>query len=167
MIPERPIAPDDMLAWLGRFEVSVLHAVPTLARQWLAAASPGFTDLPALRATLFAGEQLLPALVGSRRRTAPGSQVWNLYDPTETVLAKAAYRVPEPLPDMSVLPIGRAIPGAQVLVLDPIHRPQSGRCTGRDRRPVLGPVVRLPRRAGHEPGTIRSAGRRGHPLPDR
>lgn len=123
VIPERPIAPDDMLAWLGRFEVSVLHAVPTLARQWLAAAPPGFTDLPALRATLFAGEQLLPALVGSWRRTAPGSQVWNLYGPTETVLAKAAYRVPEPLPNMSVMPIGRAIPGAQVLVLDPTHRP--------------------------------------------
>lgn len=122
VIPPGPLPPDDMLSWLAGSGITVLHAVPTLASHWLASA-PGDDGVPALRATLFAGEPLPPALVGLWRRAAPGSQVWNLYGPTETVLAKAAYRVPERLPEASVLPVGHAIPGSQVLVLDPGRQP--------------------------------------------
>jgi amino acid adenylation domain-containing protein len=110
--------PDRVLAWLERQRVSLLHAVPSLARRWLDGAAPGLA-LASLRFVFFAGEPLPAALVAAWRRAFPrsGAQV-NLYGPTETTLAKCAHLLGRELA-AGIQPIGRPLPHTQVLVLAP------------------------------------------------
>ena len=103
------------LSWLQRAAITVLHAVPAMAQSWLDA-EPGVTALPALRVVFFAGEPLTRTLVERWRALAPGCRIVNLYGPTETTLAKCFHEVAAP-PAKEQVPIGRPMPGAQVLIL--------------------------------------------------
>lgn len=115
-IPEqRPIARRHVLRWLAEEAITVVHVVPTLAREWLRAT--GSVELGPLRLTFFAGEALTDTLVAAWRERAPSAAIVNLYGPTETTLAKFAYRVPE-RPRTGVQPVGLALPQTHALVLD-------------------------------------------------
>ncbi|HEX6202079.1 MAG TPA: condensation domain-containing protein, partial [Thermoanaerobaculia bacterium] len=121
-LPERsPLPPEAVAAWLAAAGVTLLHAVPTLARAYLAAAPAGL-ELPALRHVFFAGEPLPAGLVTSWRRRFPASPsarpggIVNLYGPTETTLARCWSAVPEP-PHPGIQPVGRPLPGSQAWVL--------------------------------------------------
>ncbi|MGV3722261.1 MAG: non-ribosomal peptide synthetase, partial [Actinomycetota bacterium] len=107
-----------LLQWLQREGITLLHTVPSLARAWLASQGAP-VPLPALRCVFFAGEPLTSELVAEWRARLPGvagSEIINLYGPTETTLAKCWLRVAaEPGP--GVQPIGAALPETQVLVL--------------------------------------------------
>ncbi|MFL6202420.1 MAG: amino acid adenylation domain-containing protein, partial [Thermoanaerobaculia bacterium] len=59
---EDDFSPDRILPWLAEREITVVHAVPSLASAWLAAAPAGFGS-DALRFTFFAGEPLLDQVV--------------------------------------------------------------------------------------------------------
>ncbi|WP_437759618.1 non-ribosomal peptide synthase/polyketide synthase [Sorangium sp. So ce1389] len=123
-LPDEPddLGADRLLPWMAREEISLLHAVPTLAQAWLADAPAG-TSLPALRRLFFAGEPLTDALVRRCREVFPGPlQVVNLYGPTETTLAKCFHVVPDD-PPPGVQPIGRPLPQTQALVLRAGDRP--------------------------------------------
>jgi thioesterase domain-containing protein len=103
-------------AWLQRSRVTLLHTVPSLARAWLDAAPAG-VSLADLRCTFFAGEPLDADLVGRWRADfGVAGEVVNLYGPTETTLAKCAYRVPAD-PEPGVQPVGMPLPDTQALVL--------------------------------------------------
>jgi amino acid adenylation domain-containing protein len=122
VLPERAPLPVERVAqWLDGAGVTLLHAVPTLARAALAAAPAG-VELAALRHVFFAGEPLTAGLVTSWRRRFPVSPaarpggIVNLYGPTETTLARCWYPVPEP-PHPGVQPVGRPLPGSQAWVL--------------------------------------------------
>ncbi|HZM81960.1 MAG TPA: AMP-binding protein [Candidatus Limnocylindrales bacterium] len=133
-----------VLGWLAAQRITVLHAVPSLAKWWLAAGEP--VELPALRLTLFAGEPLTGVLVGQWRAIAASTEVVNLYGPTETTQAVCHYVLPQRVAS-GVQPIGRAIPGTQVLLLSPGGR----RCAVGE----VGEIcVRSPYRStGRDPGT--------------
>lgn len=109
-------APEELLAFLARDRVTIIHAVPTIVAFWLSYVPEGI-DLSALRWVLFAGEPLPGALVRRWREAFGTKQVGNLYGPTETTLAKCFAEV-GPEPEDGIQPVGRAIPGAQALVLD-------------------------------------------------
>lgn len=109
-------APEEVLAFLARDRVTIIHAVPTIAAFWLSYVPEGI-DLSALRWVLFAGEPLPGALVRRWREAFGTRQVGNLYGPTETTLAKCFAEVGA-APEDGIQPVGRAIPGAQALVLD-------------------------------------------------
>ncbi len=115
-LPQTDLAPEAVLAWLGRHEISVLHTVPALAQAWLAMA-PSEIDLPALRWVFLAGEALPEDLV-HRWRQAVGrsAHMVNLYGPTETTLAKCCYVVPAE-PPAGIQPVGQPLPATQALVL--------------------------------------------------
>jgi amino acid adenylation domain-containing protein len=105
-----------VLTWLARERISVLHAVPTVLQSWLLDAPP--LRLPRLRLTFLAGEPLRAALVERYREAFPDAgEIVNLYGPTETTLAKFAYRVPGEGPLPPVLPVGSPLPGGQGLVM--------------------------------------------------
>lgn len=105
-----------VLGFLSRRAVTVLHAVPSLARRWLAGQPPD--RLPDLRLTFFAGEQLHGELVREwRERIAPRGRVVNLYGPSETTLATFWYEVP-PEPSPGPQPVGRPLPGADATLTD-------------------------------------------------
>ena len=105
-----------LLAWMQQQGITLIHAVPSLARWWLST-MPAGQGLPTLRWTLFAGEPLLGELVFRwRAALAPLTGVANLYGPTETTLAKCAYRVPLGT-DPGLQPVGWPLPQTQALVL--------------------------------------------------
>jgi amino acid adenylation domain-containing protein len=110
------VGPADLVRWLERERISILHTVPALAQFWLDNAPPE-VSLPELRLVFFAGEPLTDTLV-RRWQTAfaGGAEIINLYGPTETTLAKCFYRVPaEPLPGVQA--VGEPLPETQALVV--------------------------------------------------
>jgi amino acid adenylation domain-containing protein len=110
------LGPDELVRWLERERISVLHAVPSLAEFWLLNAPAG-VSLPAMRWVFFSGECLTDSLVHRWRAAFPsGGEIVNLYGPTETTLVKCFYRVPsDVLP--GIQPAGRPLPQTQALIL--------------------------------------------------
>ena len=119
-IPEEEMEwqPGRVLDWLKREAITVLHAVPTRAQNWLAknGAQPPVT-LPALRHLFFSGEPLHDSEVNAWRRVAPNASIINLYGATETILVKSFYEVPTPAP-YGIQSLGKALPESQMLVLN-------------------------------------------------
>ncbi|MCC2671435.1 MAG: non-ribosomal peptide synthetase, partial [Armatimonadetes bacterium] len=114
-----------LFAWLDRSRVSLLHAVPSLLRHWLAEYSVVTVErvaLGGLRCLFLAGEPLTGELVTTWRSAFPQSgDVMNLYGPTETTLAKFCYRVPDDV-EPGLQPVGQPLPDTEALVLAPSGR---------------------------------------------
>jgi amino acid adenylation domain-containing protein len=104
------------LRWIVEREITVLHAVPTLAQAWLDDCDENIAA-PKLRLVFFAGEPLSDVLVnGWRKRMSEESRIINLYGPTETTLAKCFYQVPkDPIP--GVQPLGKSLPQTHVFLI--------------------------------------------------
>ncbi|HMS71438.1 MAG TPA: amino acid adenylation domain-containing protein, partial [Baekduia sp.] len=108
----------DVIGWLRRSRVSLMHATPSLLQAWMGQGSAG-SDLPFLRWTVLAGEPLADVLIEQwRQRCGHSVAVANLYGPTETTLARCFERI-EGEPDPGIQPVGRPIPDTQVLILNP------------------------------------------------
>jgi amino acid adenylation domain-containing protein len=81
-------------------------------------------DFPSLRRVLFAGEVLPTPTLRYWMRRLPHVRFTNLYGPTETTISSSWYDVPCcPEDERAPLPIGTAIPGEALLVLDEQRRP--------------------------------------------
>ncbi len=93
----------------GLFEQVVRAALPRLGGLRLIAAG---------------GDVMSPAAAGALREAHPGVRVLNAYGPTETSIVATYFEVGEP--DGSPLPIGRALPGYELHVLDPGGEPVAG-----------------------------------------
>ena len=108
----------DSLTWLEKQRITALHAVPTVARNWLDHQGTE-VSLTNLRYVFFAGEPLTDSLVNDWREAFPETgEIVNFYGPTETTLCKLFYRVPDP-PQARIQPIGHSMPGCQALVMGP------------------------------------------------
>jgi len=119
-IPDDPdsAGPEQLMEWLEREEITLLHSVPSLAQYWLAHKPPSVSPRH-LRCVFFAGEPLPDALVRRWREAFPGGcEIVNLYGPTETTLAKCFYRVPEHDVPPGAQPVGHPLPQTQALVLN-------------------------------------------------
>ncbi|HVY44417.1 MAG TPA: amino acid adenylation domain-containing protein, partial [Minicystis sp.] len=114
-IPARSarLDPARLMEWLASARVTVVHTVPTLAAAWLRAQRAA---VPSLRLAFFAGEPLTDAIVTRFCEAFPACSLVNLYGPTETTLAKCFHRVTSVRP--GVQPVGRAMPGAQAIVVN-------------------------------------------------
>jgi amino acid adenylation domain-containing protein len=115
-IPHPDIAgdPDALVRWLSDQHVTVAHLTPTMCRliQW-AAPSP----LPALRYAIVGGDVLTADDVAALRQRAPSATVVNAYGAAETPQVVAAHVVSSrAATDSAVLPLGRGVGGAQLLV---------------------------------------------------
>ncbi|MET8161244.1 AMP-binding protein [Sphaerisporangium sp. NPDC005289] len=129
-VPDRTRAnPDRMAGWLAAERLTHFQTVPSFARQLLTAvADQGVQGLlGGLGHLLLAGEPLAGEVVDQVRATLPWVRTVNLYGPTETILA-TWHEVTGPV--RGVAPIGRSIPGRQVLVLDDQDRPCPAGVTG-------------------------------------
>lgn len=97
---------------LERSRVTTLQATPATWRLLLAA---GWRPTPGFRA--FSGGEALPwDLAGEL--LARGVELWNLYGPTETTVWVATEQVLAAPHRTGVVPLGRAIPGAELRVVD-------------------------------------------------
>jgi acyl-coenzyme A synthetase/AMP-(fatty) acid ligase/acyl carrier protein len=109
--------PARLVGWLSRAEITLLHTVPSKARNWLVAAGRK-TPLPTLRRVFFSGEPLTRSLVDDWRAVF-GSEATlvNLYGSTETTMTKC-YRVVEPAGEQAApLSAVQAMSDTQALVM--------------------------------------------------
>jgi amino acid adenylation domain-containing protein len=109
------LAANDVLSWLDRERVSVLHTVPSLAQSWLTNTTVK-VSLNAMRWVFFAGESLTENLVDRWQSSFPSAEIVNLYGPAETTLAKCFYQLSSGV-HHGVQPLGRPLPQTQALVL--------------------------------------------------
>jgi amino acid adenylation domain-containing protein len=111
-----------LLRWLDSEAITLVHCVPSLFRELIRELEthPQPTSLlTKLQFILLAGEPLYGVDV-QRWQTLMGdrTQLVNLYGPSETTLAKAFHRIPNtPLEASRMIPVGRPIPGAALLLL--------------------------------------------------
>jgi amino acid adenylation domain-containing protein/thioester reductase-like protein len=121
-LPEEglPLGSPEVLGWLARDAITLLHVVPSVAQSWLLEPPAGLS-LERVRCAFFAGEPLTGTLVGRWRAVfGPSARIVNLYGPTETTLAKCFHVVEEARPGSQ--PVGRPLPQTQALVLSPERR---------------------------------------------
>jgi D-alanine--poly(phosphoribitol) ligase subunit 1 len=80
--------------------------------------------LPHVRRFLFCGETLAPQTATCLLERFPSAALWNTYGPTETTVATTSVRVDRAvLEKYSPLPIGRAMPGTEIFVVDENGQP--------------------------------------------
>lgn len=99
--------------------VTHLLAVPSLAEAMAAAWADQGSELPEVRVVGLFGEQLRFGTVRNIEARLPGARLYNLYGPTECILA-TYHAIPRPsaeAPDTTV-PIGVPIPGRHVELRD-------------------------------------------------
>ena len=109
------LAANDVLSWIDRERISVLHTVPALAQSWLTNSAVE-VSLSAMRWVFFAGESLTANLVNRWQSRFPSAEIVNLYGPAETTLAKCFYQLSSGI-QHGVQPLGRTLPQTQALVL--------------------------------------------------
>ncbi|AXB47410.1 non-ribosomal peptide synthetase [Amycolatopsis albispora] len=127
-VPERIRAnPEKLAAWLAAEGITHFQTVPSFAREVLGVLSRTGERLPELTHLLLAGEALPAELANGLRAAVPSARLINLYGPTEAILA-TWYEISVTL--HGVAPIGRPIPGRQVLVVDAEDRPCPAGVTG-------------------------------------
>jgi amino acid adenylation domain-containing protein len=118
---------DEILAparFVNDFAITHWYSVPSvisLAGR-LRGLRPG--SMPGLRWSLFAGEQLTLAQARAWADAAPRSTLENLYGPTELTVTCVGHRLPAdrsawPQTSNGTVPIGRAYPHLQAVLLDP------------------------------------------------
>ncbi|MFD4243536.1 amino acid adenylation domain-containing protein [Streptomyces sp. NPDC058525] len=126
--------PEAAWALLREEGVTVLCQTPSMFRALVeSAAAAGAPGLPDLRWVILAGEALEPKHLGTwfdRYGTGPARLV-NMYGPTEaTVYVTRQEITARDVADGGPMPVGRPLPGCQVLLLDPAGRPVPVGVTG-------------------------------------
>jgi amino acid adenylation domain-containing protein len=109
--------------YFARERIDVLKIVPSHLAA-LHAGKDAQRVMPARRLVL-GGEASRLDLIERLRKLAPQCEIHNHYGPTETTVGVLTYRVEGPLPETQSLslPLGRALPGASVYLLDAQGRP--------------------------------------------
>ncbi|MFD8563788.1 amino acid adenylation domain-containing protein [Streptosporangium canum] len=121
-IDVRALGPDELVRRLADLGVTVYHSTPTLYRYVLDALGPD-GRLPAIRTVLLGGERVTGSDVAAGRgRFAAGCWFVNGYGATEATFV-AHHRIPFDAPRADpeagpLVPIGRALPGYEVVLLD-------------------------------------------------
>lgn len=108
------MAPNQIGPFVARFGVSILALVPATVQGLLASLPEG--GKTRLRNVCCGGEVLAPDLA-QRFVATTGANLFNVYGPTETAIFATAWPCRDEISSDS-LPIGRAIAGARVYILD-------------------------------------------------
>lgn len=123
LVPDPDVfgAPADLLQWLEREAVTVMHLTPAMADLLMIEQTPGsLRILSALRRVFFGGDVLTAGTVAAVRHLAPAAECVNFYGASETPQAMAFYRVsgdPDTHPAQRI-PLGGGIADVQLLVLN-------------------------------------------------
>jgi D-alanine--poly(phosphoribitol) ligase subunit 1 len=105
---------------LARSNVTTWVSTPSFVQMCLVEETFREAMLPHVRRFLFCGETLTPQTAANLLERFPNAEVWNTYGPTETTVATTSIRIDdEILQKYPTLPVGRPMPGAQVLIVNP------------------------------------------------
>ncbi len=110
--------PARLIEILERFAVTRIVVVPSLLRALIDTVSDLERRLRRLRLWVTSGEALPPEMITRFHDTLPGRTLLNLYGTTEVSADVTAHEVTRADAARPSVPIGRPIPGVQVLLLD-------------------------------------------------
>ncbi|MFF8393077.1 amino acid adenylation domain-containing protein [Streptomyces sp. NPDC016172] len=105
---------------LDEQRITICHFVPSMLAVFLEWPSGPH---PHLLRVVCSGEELTPALARAFFDRLPETDLLNLYGPTEAAVDVSAHRVTRPVPPGRI-PIGTAVPGVELHVLDKWLEPQ-------------------------------------------
>lgn len=120
--------PPALIEWAKEEQITILQFVPSFGGQVIEILKSenqnnAHHPLPDLELLLLAGEPLPVDLASTWLNGFPNPpKLFNLYGPSESVLA-TYYPVEEIKPDQRSVPIGRAIDGREILILDEQNQP--------------------------------------------
>ena len=110
--------PDRFAEYMATHRVGMLKIVPGHLAALLQAARAA--DVLPQHALIVGGEACSPALVERVRQLKPDCRVINHYGPSETTVGVLTHEVGELAADARCVPVGTALTGAQVYVLDDV-----------------------------------------------
>jgi len=114
-------------------QITHWNSVPSVAgiMQQMRKLTPG--AFPSLRVSLFGGEQLPRTLALAWMRAAPNGRLLHVYGPTEATVACTCFEVTTEFlddPQHTVIPLGWAIPGVELAIVDAELEPVAAGQTG-------------------------------------
>jgi leucyl/phenylalanyl-tRNA--protein transferase len=119
-------APSELLEGVPEHGITVVDLTPAYWRRLLDVLGPGQERLSTVRLVILGGEIVHAKDCHAWLRHFPGTTLVNAYGLTETTITSAACELTERLlssPGGAPAPVGRALPGTHVHVLDPQLRP--------------------------------------------
>jgi D-alanine--poly(phosphoribitol) ligase subunit 1 len=109
---------------LGNSGATTWVSTPAFAQMCLVEEKFAKGMLPRIRRFLFCGETLAAQTAARLLERFPRAQVWNMYGPTEATVATTSVRIDHSILERySHLPVGRAMPGTDVLVVNDAGQP--------------------------------------------
>jgi D-alanine--poly(phosphoribitol) ligase subunit 1 len=109
---------------LATSNVTTWVSTPSFAQMCLVEEKFREAMLPQVRRFLFCGETLAPQTAARLLERFPRARLWNTYGPTETTVATTSVLIDlAMLQKYSQLPVGRAMPGTDVFIIDESRRP--------------------------------------------
>src|SRR5438093_1474001 len=116
--------PKQLYRALASSGVTTWVSTPSFAQMCLVEETFSEAMLPRVRRFLFCGETLAPQTAAQLLERFPAAEVWNTYGPTEATVATTSIRIDRDIVDhYAPLPIGYAMPGTQIPVVDESLRP--------------------------------------------
>src|SRR2546430_7224204 len=111
--------PKKLYRALAKSGVTAWVSTPSFAQMCLVEDTFDQAMLPHVQRFLFCGETLAPQTAAQLLERFPRAQVWNMYGPTEATVATTSVRIDQSiLEKYSALPVGRAMPGTDVFVVN-------------------------------------------------
>ncbi|HLP61534.1 MAG TPA: AMP-binding protein, partial [Candidatus Deferrimicrobium sp.] len=115
------MAGPDLVHWLNARHICLIHCVPSIFRLLNTFTEKDVADenFKALKMIVMAGEKIIPhELTRWFEMFAERIQLINLYGTSETTMAKTCYFMGPADGHKVIVPVGKPIPGARVLILD-------------------------------------------------
>ncbi|UCH94256.1 MAG: amino acid adenylation domain-containing protein [Candidatus Aminicenantes bacterium] len=109
---------DSLIKWIDRTRITLINTVPGIFRLFNTRTLTG-ENFRALKYILLSGEKIIPHELKNWYDTfGERIQLINLYGTTETTMAKTFYMIQPPDIHRDRIPVGKAMPGARVIILD-------------------------------------------------
>ena len=131
--PHGTMAPSELLRGIERKHVTVIDLTPAYWHQVLALAEPADQRMRSVRLMITGGEQADAGDCGAALQAAPWARLLNAYGLTETTITSALYDVgagSAAADPAAVVPVGRTVARARIMILDPSLRPVAAGCSG-------------------------------------
>ena len=122
--PELGLLPHRLADFIRHAELTQWFSMPSVMSYMATFDAVPYGDFPSVRRILWCGDVLPTATLIYWMQRMPHSTFTNLYGPPEAAIASSYFTVPAcPEAEDVDIPIGRACPGAELLVLDDMLRP--------------------------------------------
>ena len=111
--------PKELYRALASSGVTTWVSTPSFAQMCLVEDKFSEAMLPRVRRFLFCGETLPPQTAAQLLKRFPKAEVWNMYGPTEATVATTSIRRDAGILERySPLPVGRAMPGSEIFIVN-------------------------------------------------